>query len=191
MSPFIHILLSIIAAMAMDLRFKHKAIVILMLGISGVLPDLDHLINYATADGVQVPVFHNLYLLVFLPMCLLFASFIVENVRGGHSTTFQRLFLALLVTLSGHLVLDIIAGNTMMLHFPFDTSTFFIEENVLIESGIYGNIVGTGEAIFCFWLLAIVAVNLGQRRLYSISEEIRLEEVGTGGRFDGYLISKA
>ena len=174
MSPFIHFLLSLVAALSMDLQFKRKYLIVLILGLLGVAPDLDHLIGYSQS-GMSISIFHNLYLLGFLPILLMFTSFIVENAKGGHSSVYQRFFLALTVILVGHLVLDILAGNVITLHFPLDTATFALEKGVLINSGIYGSLLGTGEVIFGFWLLAIMVAHFAQKRLYDLSLSMATE----------------
>ena len=136
MSPFVHFFLSLLVALSMNLKYERKYLVILFLGFMGVLPDIDHLFPLQIS-GTEVYIFHNLNFLVLLPLALLLFICMFESFKGGHSSKYQRFAFAMLIILSGHLVLDIVAGNTIILQFSPEIIEFSLQERIYDKKHVY------------------------------------------------------
>ncbi|MCK4757803.1 MAG: hypothetical protein KAS67_05075 [Thermoplasmata archaeon] len=174
MSPFIHFFLSLLAALSMNLKYERKYLVILFLGFMGVLPDIDHLFPLQIS-GTEVFIFHNLNFLVLLPLALLLFISMFESFKGGHSSKYQRFALALAIILFGHLVLDIVAGNTIILQFSPEIIEFSLPESQILSLESFGTILSLSDLLLSFWIFCVIITNFIQTYLYHISEGITEE----------------
>jgi len=151
MSPIIHLTVSMLAIIYMNLGFKKRYLFIIVL--MGVLPDLDHLLNIEVS-GVPVAYFHNIILLLFFPL-ILFLLFTMFEV-GGYSSKFTRFFLALLIILTGHLVMDLVAGNTIILQASSELLQFSLPQRDLLSLGSIGTFMTVSDLIFGSWLISVM-----------------------------------
>ncbi len=151
MSPIIHLTVSMLAVIYMNPGFKKRYLFIIIM--MGVLPDLDHFLNIE-ASGVPVAYFHNIILLLFFPLILflLFAMFEV----GGYSSKCTRFFLALLIVLTGHLVMDLVAGNVIIFQASPDLIQFSLPQKDLLSLGSIGTFMTVSDLIFGSWLIIVM-----------------------------------
>jgi hypothetical protein len=132
MQPIIHFTLSLLVGAMMARNQRHPAIFALACGALGVLPDVDHFITSpALADSWM----HNGYLLVVAPMMLFAAAFVFDNARPERHANAQMLALAFLAILSGHMALDIAAGNALPVAYPVETGTFETAQTIILYAG--------------------------------------------------------
>ena len=118
------------AVLAMDLKFKHKYSVSALLILMGILPDIDHLIH-VSISGSDISIFHNFNVLLLVPLSL----FLMVNMyeAGGNSSKLRRFFLALTIILSGHLVMDLVAGSTIIIQYPPNLIEFSLSQSDLLS----------------------------------------------------------
>ena len=111
MQPFVHFTISIGIAFALEVKYTRRYSMILLLGIIGVLPDMDHFLPEYNGAGL----FHNLMVVSLIPLGLLLMSTLIEGTSNKGSSKFQRFFVCISVILVSHLILDSIAGTTISL----------------------------------------------------------------------------
>ena len=151
MSPIIHLTVSMLAVIYMNLGFKKRYLFIIVM--MGVLPDLDHLLNIEVS-GVSVAYFHNIILLLFIPliMFLLFTMF----EAGGYSSKLTRFFLAILIITTGHLVMDLVAGNVIILQASPELILFSLPQTDILSLGSIGTFMNISDLIFGSWLICVM-----------------------------------
>jgi hypothetical protein len=115
MDSLFHFIISIIAAMALDLHKKHKFLFVIALAAFSVIIDFDHFFH---TDPLYMKPLHNLVICLLLPMMLFYLSYREERRFDFKSTEKQKFFLVLTVMLMGHLVADMFYGE-VKLFYPF------------------------------------------------------------------------
>ena len=166
MSPVIHLTVSMLAVIYMNLGFKKRYLFIIVM--AGLLPDLDHFLNIEVS-GVPVAYFHNIILLLFFPL-ILFLLFTMFEV-GGYSSKCTRFFLALLIILTGHLVMDLVAGNTIILQASPELLQFSLPQKDVLTLGSIGTFMNVSDLIFGSWLTCVIVSRPLIARIHSWYEE--------------------
>jgi hypothetical protein len=182
MQPIIHFTLSLLVGAMMARNQRHPAIFALACGALGVLPDVDHFITSpALADSWM----HNGYLLVVAPMMLFAAAFVFDNARPERHANAQMLALAFLAILSGHMALDIAAGNALPVAYPVETGTFETAQTVLLYAGDQPFVAVSDVPLACWAAFCMVAFIFTRRMTYdaSVREENSEPGLSLGERF--------
>ena len=151
MSPVIHLTVSMLAVIYMNLGLKKRYLFIIIM--MGVLPDIDHLFGIEIS-GVPVAYFHNIILLLFTPI-ILFLLFTMFEV-GGYSSKYTRFSLALMIILSGHLVMDLVAGNVIILQASPELLQLSLPQKDLLTLGSIGTVMTVSDLIFGSWLICVM-----------------------------------
>lgn len=166
MLPTIHLLISLGIAFCLEIRYQRKYTVILLLGVIGVMPDMDHLFSLYQNSRL----FHNTLFLGVLPLAMLIFSNLIETSRKADSSAYQRFFIGVTVVLLGHLMLDLIAGNEISLGLTSVPLTFGIPSVPLVESGIFGTLFSTTDLLCVLLFAIVVSGNIVLKKVYAISE---------------------
>jgi hypothetical protein len=173
-----HLLISLGIAFCLEIRYQRKYTVILILGVIGVLPDLDHLVPLYQNAGL----FHNTLFLGVLPLAMLIFSNLIETSRKIDSSTYQRFFIGVTVVLLGHLMLDLIAGNEISLGLTSSPLTFGIPSVPLVQSGIFGALFSTTDLLCVLLFAIVVSGNIVLKKVYAISEGYDVGDGAEAGR---------
>ena len=171
MLPLTHFLISMGIGFALEVKSPRKYLNILLFGIIGILPDIDHFLPQLGSTGL----FHNTLILGELPLAFLIAAYMLENRFNERSSTYQRFFTSVAIILYGHLILDIIAGNSIAYNLD-GISTFSLDSLPLIEIGGLGVVVGSTDMAWLFLGILILGGNLIQKKLYTLIEEYYAED---------------
>ena len=166
MLPVVHFVASILIALALEINYPRKYTMILMFGVIGVLPDLDHFLPAHNGYGI----FHSFLVLGILPIALLMAAFLLENNGRCVSSKYQRFFITLTVILMGHLILDLIAGGRIPLNVGADSPVFSLGTLALLESDTLGTIVGVVDIAWLALCVLVVIGNVSQKMMCAIIE---------------------
>ena len=166
MLPVVHFVASILIVLALEINYPRKYTMILMFGVIGVLPDLDHLLPTHNGYGI----FHSFLVLGILPIALLMAAFLLENNGRCVSSKYQRFFITLAVILMGHLLLDLIAGGRIPLNMGADSPVFSLGTLALLESDTLGTIVGLVDLAWLALCALVVIGHTSQKMIYAIIE---------------------
>ena len=166
MQPMVHFILSLGMGFAMEVKHRRKYLAILSLGFVGLLPDIDHLFRINGVSGVL----HNTTALGSLPLAAFIAVYLLEERYRPLSSSAQRFMVSVTVVLLGHLILDLIAGNTIDLG-PFSGGgTFSVSPVPIIELSNYGAVITSTDMLWLLILGMVVCGNLVQRALYESVE---------------------
>lgn len=186
MLPTVHFIISIGIAFCLEIRHSRKSAVILLLGLIGVLPDIDHLISFSQNAGL----FHNTLFLGVLPLAIVIFSNLVETSREKDSSTYQRVFIGVTAVLLGHLILDLIAGNEISLGLTSAPLLFAIPSIPLVQSDIFGTLFSTVDLLWVSLLALVIFCNIVLKKIYAISEGFDMEETVAARRIvlPGFLI---
>lgn len=177
MLPVVHFVVSILVALALEIRLKNKLIFILLLGVLGTLPDLDHLLPSYGGVGI----FHNLIFLFMLPIAFLLMAFLVENTVNKGSSTFQRLFICVAVVLLVHFLLDITTGKTVSINISTSTQTFTLVSSPLLATD-WGVVMETRDVVWILLIMVVAFGNMAQKILYKNAEEAESAEASVWTR---------
>lgn len=177
MLPFAHFLISIGIGFTLEVKSPRKYLNILMFGIIGILPDIDHILPQLGSTGL----FHNTLVLGELPLVFLIAAYMLENHFNERSSKYQRFFTSVAVILYAHLILDLIAGSSIAYTFA-GTSTFNLESLPLIEIGGLGVVMASTDMAWLALGILILGGNLVQKKLYFLIEEYYAEDEKEFGR---------
>ncbi len=172
MLPLVHFTVSILIALALEIRFKNKLMLILMLGVLGTLPDLDHFLPYNNGVGV----FHNPIFLFALPVAFLLGAFLLENTVNKSSSKIQRLFLCVTVILLSHFLLDIASGKIVSINLSTSAQTFMLASTPMLTTQ-WGTLIETKDMVWIFLVMTVVFGNLAQRIMYMNAEAIESTEI--------------
>jgi hypothetical protein len=172
MLPTMHLLISLGIAFCLEVRYQRKYSVILLLGVIGVMPDIDHLFSLYQNAGL----FHNTLFLGVLPLAVLIFSNLVETNRRMDSSAYQRFFIGVTVVLLGHLMLDLIAGNEISLGLTSAPLTFGIASVPLVQSGVFGTLFSTTDLLCLLLFALVVSGNIVLKKVYAISEGYEVDE---------------
>ena len=165
MLPFAHFLISLGIGFALEVKSPRKYLNILLFGIIGTLPDIDHFLPQLGSTGL----FHNTLILGELPLAFLITAYMLENRFNERSSKYQRFFTSVAIILYGHLILDLIAGNSIAYTLA-GTSTFSLESLPLIEISGLGVIVGSTDMAWLLLGILILGGNIIQKKLYTLIE---------------------
>ncbi|MFH1473335.1 MAG: metal-dependent hydrolase [Candidatus Aenigmatarchaeota archaeon] len=133
MDSMFHFIFPIIAALAARLNVKHPIKSILAAAVLTVLIDVDHFI------GLERATFHNVFVIILLPLVLLYLAFHFRMNRYA-----KGFLLLLLVFSSSHLFLDlfsspsfgtgigIVEGAGPALFYPLSNTQYSIDFNIKI-----------------------------------------------------------
>ncbi len=177
MLPFAHFLISMGIGFALEVKSPRKYLNILLFGIIGILPDLDHFLPQLGSTGL----FHNTLILGELPLAFLIAAYMLENRFNERSSKYQRFFTSVTIILYGHLILDLIAGNSIAYTLA-GISTFNLSSIPLLEIGGLGVIIGSTDMLWLFLGIIVLGGNLIQKKLYTLIEEYYAEDELEFGR---------
>ncbi len=166
MLPLTHFLISIAIGFALEIQSRKKYTLILLLGIIGILPDIDHFLPMNGSTGV----FHNVIILGKIPLAILIGVYMLENHFNPNSSKYQRFFTSVTVILYGHLILDLIAGRDLALNLS-GTSLFYLNSTPILELGGIGVVFGTMDLAWLSLGLLVLAGNRVQKKLYELTEE--------------------
>jgi hypothetical protein len=167
MLPTIHFILSLGIAFCLEIRHPRKYTVILLLGVIGVMPDIDHIFSLSQNSGL----FHNTLFLGVLPLAMLIFSNLIEASREPDSSAYQRFFICVMVVLLGHLFLDLISGNMVSLSFTSTPLTFSIPSLPLVQIGVLGTLFTTVDLLWLLLFTLVVSGNIALKKVYAISED--------------------
>lgn len=170
MLPFAHFLISMGIGFALEVKSPRKYLNILLFGIIGTLPDLDHFLSQLGSAGL----FHNTLILGELPMVFLIAAYMLENRFNERSSKYQRFFTSVAIILYAHLILDLIAGRSIAYSFA-GTSTFNLNSIPLLEIGGL-EVIGSTDMAWLFLGILVLGGNLIQKKLYQLIEEFYAED---------------
>jgi len=171
MLPFTHFLISMGIGFSLEVKFPRKYLNILLFGIIGTLPDIDHILPQLGSTGL----FHNTLILGELPLIFLIAAYMLENHFNEKSSKYQRFFICVAVILYSHLILDLIAGKSIAYSFT-GTSTFNLESLPLMEIEWLGVVIGSTDIAWLFLGILILGGNIVQKKLYCLIEEYYAED---------------
>jgi hypothetical protein len=172
MLPTVHFIISIGIAFCLEIRHQRKYSAILLLGMIGVMPDIDHLFSISSNTGL----FHNTIFLGVLPLGILIFAHLAETSREMDSSTYQRFFISATVVLLGHLMLDLIAGNKVSLGLSSTPLMFSIPTIPLVQSGIFGTLFSTVDLLWLSLFAMVVSGNIILKKVYAISEGFDIGE---------------
>ena len=165
MMAAVHFIISILMAFSLELKFKRKYLTIVSLGFLGMLPDLDHFI----APGQNIGLFHNLLFLGILPLLALIMANLVETSGITTSSKLQRFFIAANIILVGHLILDLIAGNTISLGLG-GSMTIGIQSMALIQTAGFGTVLTSADLLWMVLLILVLAGNIITTKIFHLFE---------------------
>lgn len=154
---------------------KHPVLFALACGVVGMLPDLDHFI---TSPGMADSWMHSGYFMVVAPMMLFAAAFVYDHARAEGGARAQIIALALLAILSGHMALDIAAGNALPVAYPVETGTFETAQSVILYAGSQPFIAVSDVPLACWAAFCMVAFALTSRTISETSSREEYSEPG-------------
>jgi hypothetical protein len=100
---------------------------------------------------------HSGYILVFAPFMLLVSAFVFDNATLEREWKAVPAALGILAVLSGHLALDIAAGNALPLAFPAEGGLFHAEQGLLFDAAGRTLLAAGDVAIACWAFFAAFA----------------------------------
>ena len=166
MSPIVHLTISVFIAFCLGLELKRKYLAIFLLGIIGVMPDIDHFLPMIGGFSI----FHNTFFMGIVPLALLIFAHIAETRKTEDSSEYQRFLIGATVVLLGHLLLDLIDGSSIQLSLLSTSVLINVPEVAIIQSQSLGILFSTSDLL---WLALFVAVLLGNRvisKVYDLYE---------------------
>ena len=166
MLPTVHFIVSIGIVFCLEIKHQRKYTAILLLGVIGVMPDIDHLFS----DGL----FHNTLFLGVLPLAMLIFSNLVETYRTPDSSKYQRFFIGVTMVLFGHLMLDLISSSEISLGLTSTPLMFSIPSIPLVQSGIFGTLFSTVDLLWVSLFAMVVSGNIVLKKVYAITEDYDL-----------------
>ncbi|MCX6814896.1 MAG: hypothetical protein NTY20_04585 [Candidatus Aenigmarchaeota archaeon] len=146
MDSLFHFIFPLMAALAARIHMKHGVIGVLLMALSAVLIDVDHLI------GLPGAMFHNLFFTLAVPFTILSIMY-----TWGRETERQAA-MCLLLFLFSHTVLDLFSGGTVALFYPITGQQYAINFNVtwggyqIISSSGIGLLIFFSILLVCFFL---------------------------------------
>ncbi|MEW5937399.1 MAG: metal-dependent hydrolase [Candidatus Thermoplasmatota archaeon] len=162
MDPIWHFVISAAMGLFIVREWKRPLLWVGVIGAMGVLPDLDHLLS--------ARYLHSIYLLAVAPLLTFVASYIAEN-AACRAPWGQRMSLLCLAILPGHLVLDLVAGNTLPLLWPEQSTGFVLRRETWWSLG-GSNIFTMGSAVMSIWMLDVVGCMMLESAVRRRWEEI-------------------
>ena len=171
MLPIVHFLISIGIGFALEIKSPRKNLNILLFGIIGTLPDLDHFLPQLGSTGI----FHSTLMLGVLPLAFFMAAHMLETHFNEASSKYQRFFIGVIIVLSSHLILDLIAGRSIAYSFA-ETGIFSLSSTPLLEIGGLGVIIQSTDLLWLFLGIMVLVGNLTQKKIYAFIEEYYAEE---------------
>jgi hypothetical protein len=164
--PIVHFIISLGIAFALEINYTRRYLLILSLGIIGILPDIDHIIPSLGGAGIL----HNTFFLGILPLALFMGAYMIEDNRSPDSSKLQRYMVCVTVILLGHLLLDLIAGNTVSLNIFSGSAAFSFESVPLIEISGMRPVLMSADILWVGLMFLILMGNITQKRIYEIAE---------------------
>jgi hypothetical protein len=165
MSPVVHFIISIFIAFCLEIASSRKYTTILLLGIVGMTPDIDHFLPMV--DGFRM--FHNTLFMGVLPLALLIFAHLAENNKKPHSSFYQRFFIGAMIVLLGHLLLDLIAGHEIQLGLLPGSGVISIPNTALIFSQ-FGVLFSAADILWIALFILVLSGNLAIAKVYSLYE---------------------
>jgi len=154
MQPIIHFTVSLLVGAMFARGQKRPVLFALACGFVGMLPDLDH---FVTSPSMVDSWMHNGYLLVVAPMMLFVGAFVYDHARPGRNSSSQVFALVILALLSGHMALDIAAGNALPVAYPVETGTFETSQAVIFFAGTEPFMAVSDVPLACWAVFCVVA----------------------------------
>lgn len=154
MHPIIHIIISILIGLGVMLHSKNKYLIVVLsaLVVNGLI---DSDVIFISVGVIQNRVFSTSITMVYLPLALLFTSYIYERKTDGSLMT--RVSLVIILIGLGHLVLDTFSMEPVYLYYPFSMEQYSMNQGLLPYIGII------------FFGLVII-VNLIETQIYKNKE---------------------
>jgi hypothetical protein len=166
MLPLAHLVLSIGIAFGLEFRHPRRFTAIAILGLIGLLPDLDHFLPLYNGASL----FHNTLVLGVFPLALIMLASTVEVQRDSGSSFYQRFLICVAVILMSHLLIDMITGSGIYLGFPTSVEAFSIGAAPLMEFSGVGVILVSSDLLWVAMLGLVLAGNVVQKRIYALFE---------------------
>ncbi len=168
MQPAVHFVLSLAIGALLLRRQSMGARWAVAMAVIGTLPDLDHII---VPGGYPSAWLHSGPFLVFAPLMFAMSAFVFDSAtpeRGWKAVPFG---MAVLAVLSGHLALDIAAGNTLPLAMPFEQGLFHAEKSLLLDAEGRVLVMAGDVALACWGLFIAFAYVLSERPTIAWADE--------------------
>jgi hypothetical protein len=166
MLPLAHLVLSIGIAFGLEFRHPKRFTAIAILGLVGMLPDLDHFLPLYNGASL----FHNTLVLGVLPLALIMLASTVEVQRDTSSSFYQRFLICVAVILMSHLLIDMMAGSGVYLGFPTSVEAFSVGATPLMKYSGVGVIMVSSDLLWVAMLALVLAGNVVQKRIYALFE---------------------
>ncbi len=166
MTPIVHFVISIFIAFCLGIATSRKYTTILLLGIVGMIPDIDHFFPKVNGFGL----FHNTFFMGVLPLALFMFAHLAENDKIPDSSVYQRFFLGATIVLLGHLLLDLIAGHAIQLGLFFGSGVIIIPNTALIESQNLGILFSAADLLWLCLFAMVITGNYAIAKIYGLYE---------------------
>ena len=166
MTPTVHFIISIAIAICLNMKISRKAAMIILLGVVGTLPDIDHFLPTIQGAGL----FHNTLFMGVVPLAVLIFVHLVETNRENDSSVYQRFFIGVTIILLGHLILDLISGNVLTLGLFSGTAIFSVPNTALLEVGHMGVAFSLPDILWIVLCTVVISGNIVMTKVYNLYE---------------------